>query len=96
MNDRTAAPPKVFVRLTPNHRAGIWAIAFACPWCPRKRGKPRRHFHGGGDLGKAPVLGFRSAHCIADGAPECYELVLDPVQPESPVARGRDRRRTRS
>ena len=84
MDGKNIETPEVFVRLSPHARAGIWAVEFDGPWCPRKRGKPGRHFHGGGDLGKPPVLGYRESHCLANGAPDYYELVLDAGQPQEP------------
>jgi hypothetical protein len=51
-----------------------WILEFTCPWCPKRRGKPATHIHGGGPLTDWPDGGHRVSHCHAAGAPDGYFL----------------------
>jgi hypothetical protein len=62
-----------------------WLLSFACPWCPRRRGKPRTHTHGGGPIDEPPGGGHRVSHCYAEGAPHGYFLAI--VEADAAVQR---------
>ncbi len=80
MKNNNVDEPTVVVRAEPNFRQNVWHLSFDCPWCPRRRGKPQRHTHGGGELTGPPDLGHRASDCEVREAPSGYELALDPAQ----------------
>jgi hypothetical protein len=80
---RNADPPVIPV--IPARGREAWLLSFECPWCPKRRGKPRTHTHGGGWINEPPEGGHRVSHCYAEGAPDGYFLVV--VEAESAVQR---------
>ena len=76
---RDADPPMIPV--IPVRGREAWLLRFECPWCPRRRGKPVTHIHGGGWITEPPSGGHRVSHCYTEGAPKGYELVIVEAEP---------------
>ncbi len=84
--------PTVVVRAEPHYTQNVWLLSFHCPWCPRWRGKPQRHTHGGGELSGPPGLGHWGSDCEAREAPAEYDLLIDPAQVFEPMVRRKSAR----
>lgn len=64
--------PHLYAYTTVFHGRDCWLLTIPrCPFCAAT------HYHGGGSLDGAPLLGSRVAHCVPSARPHMYCLTTD-------------------